>query len=76
METSHPNVVKTLEQLPFCQEMDHLRTDEEAHKAISKLNNLAAGSLRIMAEIFKSLTTEVDTFTIMRKIVHEFWKNK
>eukprot|EP00957_Ditylum_brightwellii_P136484 10408803-Ditylum_brightwellii.AAC.1 len=69
-------MAKTLEQLPLCQDTDNFPTDEELHKATSQRNNTTAGPLGIRAKIFKALVTEEETFSIMRKIVHEFWTNK
>jgi hypothetical protein len=65
-EPTHcPSIINTLDQQPIKVEMDKIPTDKELKKAISQLNNLAVGNSGILAEIFKALATDKDTFDII-----------
>eukprot|EP00957_Ditylum_brightwellii_P113129 8627824-Ditylum_brightwellii.AAC.1 len=69
-------MAKILEQLPLCPEMHILPTDEEIHKYISQLHNLAAGSSGFRAENLKVLATEEETFAITQAMVYKLWRNE
>ena len=54
--------------------MDDFTTDKERNLAIQQLNNSAAGASEIQAEIYKALATNPETFSTIRRIIHNFWR--
>eukprot|EP00957_Ditylum_brightwellii_P128765 9822703-Ditylum_brightwellii.AAC.1 len=74
--THHPSISDALDQLPTRVEMNDTPTYEKIRKVISQLNNSAAGTLGIQAEIIKALASDNDTFAIIQKHVHTFWKEE
>ena len=76
LRKKNPNrdsIDEQLNQLPICPEMDDLPTDKEINLAIQQLNNSAAGASGIRAEIYKALATNLETFSTIRIITHDFW---
>ena len=71
--TNCDSIDEQLNQLPICPEMDDLPTNKNINLAIQQLNNSAAGASGIRAEIYKALATNPETFSIIRRITHNFW---
>ena len=71
--THRDSIDEQLNQLPIRPEMDDLPTDKEINLAVQQLNNSAEGASRIIAEIYKALATNPETFSTIRRITHDFW---
>ena len=71
--TNRDSIDEQLNQLPIRPEMDDFPTDKEINLAIQQSNNSAAGASGIRSEIYKALATNPETFSIIRRITHDFW---
>ena len=51
-------------------------TDEQIKCAVKRLKNNAPGDSGIPSAVWKALLTENETFSMMRTVVHNFWKKE
>ena len=67
------SVLDLLPDLACVQSAAHPPTDGEIKLSIKKLHNTAAGNSGIGAEFWKILSTNNETFAVMRNVILEFW---
>ena len=74
--TFDPNALDLLEQHPVKEGVDHLPTDQEIRKAVSRLKNNAPGETGITSQMFKSIIEDPETFTLLRNVVTDLWNTE
>lgn len=74
--TFNPDALDLLDQHPVRKGIDHLPTDEEIKKAVSRLKNNAPGESGLTSQMFKSIVEDIETFTLLRNVVTELWNTE
>ena len=71
-----PNVLDLLEGEPIQVGLDYLPTEEEIANATKNLKNNSPGESGLTSLMFKCLISNLDTFNILKSIVHDFWTSE